>query len=454
MIPAQPGFLGFAEHVLASRRQSPAGHHRALIARLEDVAEGRCNRLMVHMPPGSAKSTYGSVLFPAYFLKRYTRGEVLATAHTASLAHHFGRQVRGVIAENEAWLGLGLSKEMRAAGQFQLRDGGAYFATGVRGPITGRRADLIVIDDPIKSWAEAESLSSRDALHDWYRAELTARLKPNGKIVFIMTRWHEDDLAGRLMQGGGEWESLKLPALALAEDSLGRLEGEALWPEWQSVDAIERLRAEIGERSFAAMYQQEPRPSEGALFDVAKIAVLPSVPEIVRAVRAWDLAATAAANGRNPDYTVGLKLGAAASGLLIVLDILRMRGGVGDVEAAIVEMARRDGRETIIGLPRDPGQAGVAQVDYLKRQLEPYRVEASAETGAKTTRAMPAAAQIDKGNLAVLAAPWNENFFRELEAFPDSAKDDQVDALARAVGMMSRADRRGARRQLIPLLGR
>jgi len=453
-MPAQPGFLGFAEHVLASRQQSPARHHRALIARLEDVAEGRCDRLMVQMPPGSAKSTYGSVLFPAYFLKRYTRGQVLATAHTASLAHHFGRQVRRVIAENENWLGLGLGKESRAAGQFQLDDGGAYFATGVRGPITGRRADLIVIDDPIKSWAEAESLTCRDALHDWYRAELTARLKPNGKIVFIMTRWHEDDLAGRLMQGEGEWENLSLPALAVAGDSLGRAIGEPLWPEWQSVETIARLRAEIGERSFAAMYQQDPKPADSAVFDVSKIAILSAAPEIVRLVRAWDLAATAAGNGRNPDYTVGLKLGQAKSGLLVVLDILRMRGGAGEVEAAIVGTAARDGRETLIGLPKDPGQAGIAQVNYFMRQLEDYRLDVTPETGAKATRAMPAAAQIDKGNFAVLAAPWNENFFRELEAFPNSVKDDQVDALSRAVGVMLQQAVRGTRREHVPLLSR
>jgi len=453
-MPAQPGFLGFAERVLANRQQSPARHHRALIARLEEVAEGRCDRLMVQMPPGSAKSTYGSVLFPAYFLKRHVRGQVIAVAHTASLAHHFGRQVRQVIAENEDWLGVGLAKDSRAAGEFQLLNGGAYFAAGVRGPITGRRADLIVIDDPIKSWAEAESLVARDALHDWYRAELTARLKPQGKIVFIMTRWHEDDLAGRLVLGGGAWENLRLPALALAGDPLGRAEGEALWPEWQSAETIGKLRDEIGERSFAALYQQQPKPSDSAMFDVSKIAILPASPEIVRVVRAWDLAATAAANGRNPDYTVGLKLGAAGTGLLVVLDILRMRGGAGEVEAAIVETAGRDGRQTLIGLPRDPGQAGLAQVEYLKRALEGYRVEATPETGNKATRAMPVAAEIGKGNFAVLAAPWNENFFRELEAFPDSAKDDQVDALSRAVGLIWQPGAQGARREQVPIFGR
>jgi len=453
-MPAQPGFLGFAERVLADLQQSPARHHKALIARLEDVAEGRCDRLMVQMPPGSAKSTYGSVLFPAYFMQRQLRGQVIAVAHTASLAHHFGRQVRQVIAENEDWLGVGLTKDSRAAGEFRLLNGGAYFASGVRGPITGRRADLIIIDDPIKSWAEAESLTFRDALHDWYRAELTARLRPHGKIVFIMTRWHEDDLAGRLVLGGGEWETLRLPALALAGDPLGRAVGEALWPEWQSAETIMRLRNEIGERSFSAMYQQEPKPSDSATFDVSKIAILPASPEIVRVVRAWDLAATAAASGRNPDYTVGLKLGAAVSGLLVVLDILRMRGGAGEVEAAIVATAARDGRQTLIGLRKDPGQAGIAQVEYLKRALDGYQVDATPETGAKATRAMPAAAEIDKGNFAVLAAPWNENFFRELEAFPDSAKDDQVDALARAVGLIWQPAAQAARRRHVPILGR
>jgi hypothetical protein len=297
----EAGFLSFAAKVLASAGQVPARHHRLLIEHLEDVATGSCDRLMVQMPPGSAKSTYGSVLFPAYFFGVHAQGQIIGTAHTASLADYFGRHVRDLIAAHGDLLGLRLTKSSRAAGQFFLESGAEYFAAGVAGPITGRRADLIIIDDPVKSWAEAESAHLRDGLYDWYRAELSARLKPRGRIVLIMTRWHEDDLAARLLRGDAGWKVVKLPALAEANDPLGRLPGGALWPEWQDEAAIARRRQEVGERAFAAIYQQNPRPPEMALFNTKMIRILPEAPVLVRVIRAWDLAASLAETGRNPD---------------------------------------------------------------------------------------------------------------------------------------------------------
>jgi predicted phage terminase large subunit-like protein len=453
-MPVKPDFLGFAEYVMAEQGQVLAPHHRLLVSKLQRIADGSIDRLMVQMPPGSAKSTYCSVLFPAYFLSHHPRSQIIATAHTASLANHFGRHVRRMIYEYGDRYGISVANESRAAGEFMLADGGAYFAAGVHGPITGRRADLVLIDDPIKSWAEAESQISRDALHDWFRAELLARLKPKGRIVFVMTRWHEDDLAGRLMSGDEPWETLSLPALAEPGDVLGRAVGEALWPAWQSAEAIKRLRNEVGERSFAAMYQQKPKPPDSALFNVAKIAVIETLPAILRSVRAWDLAASVAAPGRDPDYTVGVKLGLVADKTLVVQDVIRIRANAGDVMAKIVTTAAADGRQTVIGLPKDPGQAGVAQVDYLTRMLEGYTTRSSPETGSKILRATPAAALTGQNMVSLLAAPWNENFIRELEAFPNSRKDDQVDAFARAVGLIFETGAVAARRQNLSLIGR
>jgi predicted phage terminase large subunit-like protein len=451
---ANPGFLGFAETVLGGSDQSPARHHRALISRLQAVLDGGCDRLMVQMPPGYAKSTYGSVLFPAYFLSRHAGSQIIATSHTASLAEHFGRQVRRVVVEYGECLDLRLAQDSRAAGRFSLQSGGGYFAAGIRGPITGRRADLILIDDPIKSWAEAESLVYRDAMYDWYRAELTARLKPNGRIVLLMARWHEDDLAGRLLRGPGDWQNLRLPALAEAGDILGRALGEPLWPAWQDEAAIIRQRAEVGERAFAALYQQSPKPPEDALFNTKTVMVVPDIPALKRTVRAWDLAATLPGAGRNPDYTVGLKLGAAQDDFLIVLDVIRFQSSPAGVVARIKAAAQLDGFTTVIALPQDPGQAGVAQVAALTADLAGYRVDATVESGAKITRAMPAATLMDGGKVRLLAGPWNENFLRELEAFPDSQKDDQVDAFSRAVNVLAVPGGAPARRINVLLMNR
>jgi predicted phage terminase large subunit-like protein len=451
---ANPGFLGFAETVLGDLDQSPARHHRELIKWLDAVLEGQCDRLMVQMPPGYAKSTYGSVLFPAYFLSRHAGSQIIATSHTASLAEQFGRQVRRLIVDYRELLNLRLAQDSRAAGRFSLEPGGGYFAAGIRGPITGRRADLIVIDDPIKSWAEAESPVYRDALHDWYRAELTARLKPKGRIVLLMARWHEDDLAGRLLRGPGDWQNLRLPVLAESGDVLGRKEGEPLWPAWQDEAAISRQRAEVGERAFAALYQQNPKPPEAALFNTKTVMIVPDIPALKRTVRAWDLAATLPGAGRNPDYTVGLKLGAAQDDFYIVLDVVRIQASPAAVIAKIKEAAKLDGFATLIALPQDPGQAGVAQVASMTAELVGYRVTASVESGPKMTRAMPAATLMDSGKIRLLAGPWNENFLRELEAFPESQKDDQVDALSRAVNMLVVPGGEPARRANVFLMNR
>jgi predicted phage terminase large subunit-like protein len=450
---AAVGFPAFARHAMARLSKIPAAHHELLNGWLERVAAGECDRLMVQMPPGSAKSTYGSILFPAFYLARHRDAQIIATAHTASLAVHFGRQVRGAVLEHGAYLGTEVTRTSRAAARFFVAGGGEYFAAGVRGPITGRRADLILIDDPVKNWAEAESAALRDALFDWYRGELSARLKPGGRIVLIMTRWHQDDLAGRLLAADPAWQCLKLPALAGEGDPLGRAPGAALWPEMQDEAAIARRRREVGERVFSAMYQQEPRPPEAALFNVTRIDILPAAPVLIRSVRAWDLAASVPAPGRSPDYTVGLKLGLTAEGRFVVADVVRLQAGPAQVEREIIGTARRDGSATVLALPQDPGQAGLAQVALLTRSLAGFHVIASPETGAKIIRAMPAATQVDAGNLALVAAPWNAALLAELRGFPESDKDDQVDALSRAVNTLATMTA-GARRLDVKLIGR
>jgi predicted phage terminase large subunit-like protein len=443
---ADAGFLAFARQVMAGRGQVPAAHHELLIERLQDVADGRSDRLMVQMPPGSAKSTYGSVLFPAWFMARCEKTQVIAVAHTASLAGYFGQGVRRTVEGHAGWLGTGISRESKAFSRFKLESGAEYFAAGVRGPITGRRADLIVIDDPVKSWAEAESPVARDALYDWYRGELSARLKPGGRVVLIMTRWHEDDLAGRLHGAEAGWECLRLPAVAEAGDALGRAPGAVLWPEWQDEAAVARRRLEVGERAFAAMYQQAPRPPEAALFRSERVRIVVEAPAVRHCVRGWDLAASLPAAGRSPDYTVGLKLGMTAENLLVVLDVVRFQGSPAQVEARIQDVARLDGTGVIVALPQDPGQAGMAQIAMLSRGLAGFKIVSSPERDAKLVRAMPAATQMDAGNVMMVAAPWNDALLAELKAFPHAPKDDQVDALSRAVNTLAGCVAQPARR--------
>ena len=424
--------IDWAEFVLDQVEQSPAPHHIKLMAELDAVSRGEIDRLMVLMPPGSAKSTYVSVLFPAWYLARHPRAALIMACHTDSLASHFGRRTRALVQEHAALLEYKLSADERAAHRWRTSKGGEYFGAGIRGPITGRRADLAIIDDPVKSWAEADSPLSRERAWEWYRSDLLPRLKPRGRVVLVMTRWHQDDLGGRILEMETGWSVLRLPALAVQPDPLGRAEGEALWPAWEDADALLRKRAAMGERAFAALFQQDPRPPSGGLFMPERISLCEVAPSESVAVRAWDLAAALPAPGKDPDWTVGLRLERDGEDRFIVTDIHRLRGTPGEVEAAILTTAQRDGVPVLIALPQDPGQAGQAQTAYLTRKLAGFTVHSSPETGAKLTRAGPVAAQVEAGNLRLLRASWNRPFFEELRDFPHGRKDDQVDALSRA----------------------
>ena len=236
---------------------------------------------------------------------------------------------------------------------------------------------------------------------------------------------------GRLLDGPDAWRVVRLPALAEAGDLLGRRVGEALWPEWENARALARKRAVLGDRSFEALFQQNPRVAGGRMFVVGRMAVVEA--ELAGAsVRAWDLAASA-----EGDWTAGVRLCRGDEGTWQVMDVVRFRGGPEEVVRVIRETAERDGRGVAIGLPQDPGQAGKSQVAYLTGRLAGWRVVSSLESGPKDRRAMPVAAQVNGGTVSMLRGKWNRAFVEELRDFPGGAKDDQVDALGRAFSMLT-----------------
>lgn len=437
---ARADFLTFCRVALAPQGFQPAAHHQLLISELQRLADTPNGRLMVFMPLGSAKSTYTSALFPAWFMRR--GGPVIAASHTATLAEAFSGRVQGVIRDNAGTLGYGLASE--SVKRWRATSGAEYLPAGVGGAVTGFRADLGLIDDPVKSREDAASDVMREKAWNWFLSDFRTRLKPGGRIAIVMTRWHRDDLAGRLLQHQpGQWRVVKLPALAMDDDPLGRAPGEPLWAD-DSYGYGAELPAKRAEYEAAgaagewwSLYQQEPRNPEGALFKVVHMATLDDRPAGGRLVRAWDLAATDAAGGRDPDWTAGVLMARYDDGRYAVLDVVRLRGGPDAVGAAIVNMAKADGRGVRVGLPQDPGQAGKQQVAYLTRQLAGYVVQSSPETGDKATRAGPFAAQVNVGNVSVVRASWNRAFVEELRDFPSGAKDDQVDAASRAFAMLS-----------------
>ncbi|WP_428493712.1 phage terminase large subunit [Rhodopila sp.] len=385
------------------------------------------------MPPGSAKSTYASVIFPAWWYTQHPRSSIISASHSLNLAEHFSRRARSLVSTHEKYLGLSITQDQRAADMWTTTTGGEYLAVGIHGAITGRRADLVIIDDPVRSQADAESARHRDHVWEWYKSDVTTRLKPKARVVVIMTRWHPEDLAGQLLdQSGPEWRVVRLPALAEADDPLGRAVGAALWPEWEDSEALGRKRSLIGERAWSALFQQTPLPSGGRLFSTDRIAVVQSERDAETMVRAWDLAATETTGRNDPDWTVGVKLSRDRTGRYLILDVARMRGSPHQIEELILATARKDGAKVIVAIPEDPGQAGKSQMSYLTRQLAGFHVVSSRETGSKATRAMPLASQVEGGNVSVIGGDWTRTLIDEMRNFPWGKKDDQVDALVRA----------------------
>jgi len=438
-------FGAYCAYALHRFGQEPAAHHWLIIEALQEVFDGITDRLLIQLPPGSAKSTYGSKLFPAFYLTK-GRKDIIAASYNSKLAEDFSQDVQRFVLEDQDVLGYRPTSDAKELWRTSL--GGVYRAAGAGSGITGRRADLFLIDDPIKGRAEADSATTRERVWNWYRAEVIPRLKPGAAIVLIQTRWHPDDLAGRLLQeqenGGDRWKVLDLPALARGPDPdgnprpdpLGRKPGEALWPGWEDEEAIARKRRAIGEIEFSCLYQQEPLVSSGLLFQPEKIEVVEVEPPCDAKGRGWDLAATSQVGSRDPDWTVGLKLGRLRDGRFCILDMVRLRGGPQDVEAAIVNTSNADKFPCAVGLPQDPGQAGKAQIAYLVGRLKGHKVITSPESGSKETRAAPVASQVNVGNFLMVKAPWNSVLIEELRYFPHGAKKDIVDALSRAFSLL------------------
>jgi predicted phage terminase large subunit-like protein len=257
---AKRSLLAFTEYT--NPLYERAGHHERIAAKLEAVERGEIDRLMIFMPPRHGKSELASKRFPAWCLGKDPKRQIIAASYNSDLANDFGRNVRNLVAEPEfgqVFPGVTLAPDSQAAMRMNTNHGGTYVAAGVGTAVTGRGAHIALIDDPFKDREEADSERRRELVWDWYRSTLYTRLMPGGAIVLIQTRWHEDDLAGRLLeQEPDQWEVLELPAIDR--------EGHALWPEWYDEAALARIKATIGPREWSALYQQQPQPDEGTFF--------------------------------------------------------------------------------------------------------------------------------------------------------------------------------------------
>ena len=302
--------LAFTEYTnpLYARAQ----HHEQIAAKLEAVERGEIDRLMIFMPPRHGKSELASRKFPAWYLGRNPNKQIIAASYNSDLANDFGRDVRNLVAEQEfqqVFPSVNLRQDSSAANRMHTNHNGIYIAAGVGTASTGRGAHLFLIDDPFKDREEADSAARRDIVWRWYASTAYTRLMPGGAIVLIQTRWHEDDLAGRLLeQQADEWDVLDLPAI--------NKDGEALWPEWYDVPALERIKRTVGPREWSALYQQRPQPDDGTFFQRAWFDEWQSPP----ALRYYGTSDYAVTDGGG-DYTVHRVWGIDAAG-----DVYRIAG--------------------------------------------------------------------------------------------------------------------------------
>jgi len=414
-------------------------------------------------------STTCSHWFPLWQLEHWPDRRLILAQYEATLAEEWGKAVRATINDHPDELRVRLRQDSQAANRWRTEEGGGMWTAGTNGAITGRRASTLLIDDPLKNFQEAHSPTIREAVWRFYTSTGRTRLLPGGSVVVVMTRWHEDDLIGRIAatdEDRDQWVFVRLPAIAECDETIvdvigaravrrltdlglpvpswHRAEGEPLWPEltpgvpWYDLDELNDVRAEVGEYVWTGLYQQRPSALEGELFRRDAWAKVPAAPANLDVVRRWDFAAT---EKKQSDYTVGVLMGRSkvkGDRRVYVLDVRRDRIGPAGVER-LVRATAEDDREAHGSVPirieREPGSSGVhVENHYVTDVLAGFDVAFVPASGDKVVRAMPLSAQQTVGNVALVSnadgsAPgWWQPYIDELAAFPNGNHDDQVDA--------------------------
>jgi predicted phage terminase large subunit-like protein len=394
---------------------------------LDKVTSGEIKRLMLFLPPRHGKSEMCTVRYPVWRLEREPGLRVIVGAYNQILANKFSRKARRIAVER-----VPMSPDRVAVEDWETARGGGFRAVGVGGGITGQGGDLIVIDDPVKSREEANSEAYRERCWDWYKDDLYTRLEPGGSIILIMTRWHMDDLAGRILssEDGPNWHVVTLPAEALENDPLGREIDEPLCPERYDKATLASIRMVLGTMDYTALYQQKPMLAEGAMFKRQWFTIQDAAPMVAERVRYWDKAGS---EGKG-DYSCGVLMARAFDGLYYIEDVQRGQWSSHQRNQIMLQTAQLDQRrygdvgQVSTWMEQEPGSGGKESAEMSIRLLSGFVVGKEPVTGDKPTRARPFAAQCEPGNVKLIAGDWNASYLDELTAFPFGRNDDQVDA--------------------------
>ena len=420
------------------RECRPAEHLRFLSDQLVRLEQRKIRKLVVSMPPRHGKSWTISYFFPVWYLARHPRDRVILAGYGEFFAKEWGARVRDSILEHGDDLNLQVHPDKTAANNWELTAGGGMICVGVGGSLVGRGANVLVIDDPIKNEEESYSQVYRDKMWEWWQATAFTRLEPNGVVCVVATRWHEDDLIGRILSNDAdsEWEILNLPALAGDEDQLGRKLGEPLWPEHFPDDPdYAKRQGSLSPYWWSAQFQGRPTPEGGGILKREWFQFYHTLPETLdQMIQSWDLSLK---DKETSDYSVGQVWARKGADLFLVNQVRghfsmdrvihHMKSFMTQYPKAAAKLVEDSAMGPILKQSLQHDVGGIIPI--------PAR-------GSKRSRAEAAVPFLQGHNVYLpesqtgTKSRWVQEFWEECGAFPKGVHDDQVDAFTQAVAFL------------------
>jgi predicted phage terminase large subunit-like protein len=413
-------------------------HHKRMAEAFERVANGTCKRLIINMPPRHTKSEFASYMLPAWFLGKFPHKKVIQTSHTAELAVGFGRKVRNLVDSevyNDTFPELALQADSKAAGRWNTSKGGDYFAIGVGGAVTGKGADLLIIDDPHSEQEAAMAASNPeiyDKVYEWYTSGPRQRLQPGGAIVIVMTRWAQRDLTGQVIKasaarGGEEWEVIEFPAILPS--------GNPLWPQFWSLSELEALKEELPNAKWQAQYQQNPVGNESAIVkrDWWKWWEEDEAPNCDYILQTWD---TAFEKNNRADYSAGTTWGIFNNHKdynapnIILLNTYKKRVEYPELKKDVLNEYKNYDPDGVLIEKKASGAPLIYDLRAMGIPVEEYTPSKGQD---KIARLNSVSDIIASGKVWVPKTRWAEELVDEIAAFPSGEHDDLVDATTLAL---------------------
>lgn len=412
-------------------------HHKIMAEAFERVAEGSLKRLIINMPPRHTKSEFASFLFPAWYLGKFPERKIIQTAHTAELAVGFGRKVRNLVATSD-YQGIfptKLSSDSKAAGRWNTDKGGDYFAIGVGGAVTGKGADVLIIDDP---HSEQEAMQGTatvyDRVYEWYNSGPRQRLQPGGVIIIVATRWSKRDLVGQILanaakRDGDTWEVIEFPALMPS--------GKPLWEEFWSQKELETIKAELPVSKWEAQYQQNPTSEEGAIIkrEMWKRWESDTAPPIEYTIQSWD---TAFEKNNRADYLACTTWGifyipnekGESVANIILLEAIKERMEFPELKARAMQQWKEWNPDTLIV---EKKAAGAPLIYEMRRMGIPISEYTPSKGSDKIARVNAISDLFASGMVWCPDTRWADEVMEECASFPNGDHDDLVDSTSQAL---------------------